>query len=393
MLARRLDHIESSPTLAITARVAELRARGVDVIGFGAGEPDFPTPAPIVEAAVAALREGFTRYTPSRGIPELREAISRKLERDNGLAYAPDEIVVSCGAKHAMFNALMALCSEGDEVVVPAPYWVSYPHMARLAGAEPVIVPTSEDEDFKLTPAALEAALTPRTKAVIINSPANPTGAVYTRDELHALASLCVERKVWIISDEIYEKLLYEGEHHSVAALDPAFRDYTVTVNGVSKAYSMTGWRMGYSASPRTLSDAISRVQDHSTSCIASFVQKACIAAFELDDSVVDAMRAEFDKRRRRMVELLDGLPGVSCRMPHGAFYTFACIRRLIGRKIAGREVKSSMDFARVALDEARVAVVPGSAFGAEGYIRLSYAVSLDTIERGLARLAELLRS
>ncbi|MFA4985292.1 MAG: pyridoxal phosphate-dependent aminotransferase [Candidatus Brocadiia bacterium] len=391
MPSRRMDAIGGSPTLAITAKVNELKKQGIDVIGFGAGEPDFPTPAPIVEAAITALRDGFTRYTASTGIPELRKAIVAKLERDNKLSYCPEQIIVTCGAKQAIYNAVVALCDEGDEAIVPVPYWVSYPEMVRLAGAKPVFVNTTEESGFKLTPALIEKAVSPRTRLLFLNSPNNPTGTALNRAELEQIGDFCAAKGIFIISDEIYEKLLYDGEHVSPASLKAKIFDVTITVNGVSKAYCMTGWRMGYCAAPLPIAKAISKIQDHTTSNITSFVQKACLAAFTLDEKVISDMRGEFHRRRDRMVELLNGLPGVTCRKPEGAFYAFAGIGGVIGKQVGGITVRNSMDFASSALEAARVAVVPGSAFGAENYVRLSYATSMANIEKGLARLQAIL--
>ena len=391
MLSRRLDKINDSPTLALTVKVNQLRKSGVNIIGFGAGEPDFPTPKPIVEAAIKALRDGYTRYTASNGIPELRHSIAAKFRRDNHLHYDPNSIVVSNGAKHSLFNALMVLCNKGDEVIIQAPYWVSYPYMIRLTGAKPVIVNTSEAENFKLTPERLQDAITPKTKVFLLNSPNNPTGVTYSRSELIALGNVCLQHGIYIISDEIYEKLIYEGRHYSIAALDKRFREITVTVNGVSKVYCMTGWRMGYSGSPPRIADAIKRIQDHSTSCITSFVQKASIVALELGDGVVTDMKAEFNRRRKRMVELLNDIPGIKCYTPSGAFYAFANIEGLFGKVIDGKRVANCMSLAEIALEAAKVAVVPGSAFGVTGFLRLSYATSMQNIEEGLSRLKKMI--
>ncbi len=392
MLAERLNEIKESPTLAITAKVNAMMKQGIDVVGFGAGQPDFPTPQPIVEAAVAALREGFTKYTASSGIPELKKAIVEKLQRENNLSYEPSQIIVSAGAKHSLYNALMATCNPGDEVIIQLPYWVSYPYMILLTGARPVIVPTREENGFRMTPNELLAAITPKTRAIIINSPNNPTGTVYSPDDLRAIGKICAERNIIVISDEIYEKLVYEGSFISFAALDPSFKDITITVNGVSKAYSMTGWRMGYTAAPHKIINGMSRIQDHSTSCITSFVQKACITALNLDNAVIDEMKVEFDKRRVRMVEMLNAIPGISCNTPTGAFYAFANVNRLIGKKLNGKVITDSSAFASIVLDDAKVALVPGADFGVEGYVRLSYATSMHNIERGLKRIADLLQ-
>jgi aspartate aminotransferase len=391
MLADRMTRISGSPTLAITAKVSELRKKGVKVYSFGAGEPDFDTPSPVVDAAVDALRKGFTRYTASTGIPELRACVADKLKRDNGLCCSPEQVIVTAGAKQAIFNAILALVNPGDDVLIPLPYWVSYPEMARLAGGNPVYVPLSESNGFRLTRESLEPVITPKSKVLILNSPNNPTGSAMTLEDVTGVCELCADKGIWVISDEIYEKLQYEGVHVSPASLDKRFYDITITVNGVSKAYCMTGWRMGYCAAPLPVAKAMSKIQDHSTSNITSFVQKACITALNLPSDTIEAMRAEFDERRKLMVRHLNDIPGMRCTMPAGAFYAFASIDGLIGRSFSGRTITNSMDFAELALDKACVAVVPGSAFGAENYVRLSYATSREDISAGLAGLRKAL--
>ncbi|MDZ7815606.1 MAG: pyridoxal phosphate-dependent aminotransferase [Planctomycetota bacterium] len=391
MLAHRMLGLKDSPTLALTAKVNQLRREGVDIIGFGAGEPDFDTPQPIIDAAVKAMQDGRTRYTAATGIPELKDAIGKKLREDNGLEYSRSEIVASVGAKHAIYNALSALASVGREVLFTIPYWVSYPPMCRLMGATPVTVPVKEENDFVLTVRDLERAATPRTKVLILNTPNNPTGAVYSRKNLEDIAEFCVDNEIFIISDEIYEKLCYDGEHVSIASLDESVRDITVTVNGFSKAYCMTGWRVGYSAAPEYITQAIAKAQAHSTSCITAFVQHAAIAALELNPDILDGMRSAFIERRNMTIQRLNDIPGIHCRKPKGAFYAFANVKELLGRTFGGKRIDTSIELAEYLLSEAKVAVVPGEAFGEEGFIRLSYCNSPMELERGIKRIRDAL--
>ncbi len=380
-LASRVSELTPSLTLAIDSKAKALRAEGVDVYSFGAGEPDFDTPEHIKAAAVEALNAGFTKYTPSSGTPELRAAISEKFKRDNGLEYKPSEIIVSNGAKQSCFNAIMAVCGEGDEVVIPAPYWLSYPDMVRLAGAEPVIVQTTQENDWKMTPAQFEEAMSPRTKMVIINSPGNPTGSVYTKEELRALVEVAAEEEITILSDEIYESLTYDGaEHVSVASLTPEARDLTITVNGFSKAYAMTGWRLGYLGAPEKIAKAIDSMQSHSTSGPCSFAQKGGLAALTGSQQCVSDMREEFNIRREYMFERLSAIHNVTAVKPKGAFYMLANISKL---------GMTSTNFADRLLSKANVAVVPGIAFGDDRVVRLSYATGLDVIKPGLDRFED----
>ncbi|MDK2784718.1 MAG: aspartate aminotransferase [Bacillota bacterium] len=391
-LARRAQGIGASPTLAMNARAKEMKKQGIDILSFTVGEPDFDTPEHIAEAGITAIREGFTRYTPAAGIPELKEAICVKLKRENGLDYDPADVVVSNGAKHAIYNALQALIDEGDEVIIPAPYWVSYTEMVKLNGGVPVVVPTRAEDGFKLTPSSLKAAITPRTKAIFINSPNNPTGAVYSRAELEALAEILVAHGIVIIADEVYEKLLYDGATFtSVAALGPEVKDLTVTINGVSKTYAMTGWRIGYAAAPRELAQAMANIQSHATSNPNSIAQKAAVAALMGPQEPVRRMLDEFARRRERMVAGINALPGFKCRKPEGAFYIFADVSELFGRTLRGQKITGSVSLAELLLVEAHVAVVPGAAFGDDRYVRFSYATSMASIEKGLVRLKEVL--
>lgn len=387
-LATRVMKIKPSPTLAVTMRAKALQAQGRDIIGFGAGEPDFDTPENIKQAAIRAIREGFTKYTPVGGIDELKDAIITKLKRDNGLAYERSQVVVSCGAKHTLYNIAQALFEKGDEVIIPAPYWVSYPDIVILAGARPVIVPTTAATGFKLTPARLEKAIGKKTKAVIINSPSNPTGAVYSLEELKGLADVILSKGILAISDDIYERILYDGlGFHNLANVSEAMKERCIVVNGVSKAYAMTGWRIGYAAGPPDIISAVTEMQSQSTSNATSISQKASVEALTGDQAEVDRMTAEFERRRNRIVEALNDIWGISCMKPPGAFYVFPRVSRLYGKASKGRAIANSVDFSEFLLEEAGVAVVPGSAFGNDRHIRLSYATSMKNIEEGIRRI------
>jgi len=393
VLADRLKTLAPSSTLAVQAKARELRRRGVDVISFGAGEPDFDTPERIKQAAIQAMRRGQTKYTEVGGVPELRAAVCAKFKRDNGLAYEPADVLVSCGAKHTLFNLAVAMLNPGDEVLVPSPFWVSYPEQARLVGAVPVAVPTSETTGFDLDPGRLRAAVTPRTKVIVLNSPNNPTGAVFSPASLAAVAKLALERDLFVVSDECYEALTFEGRHASIAALGPEIKARTLVVNTCSKAYAMTGWRIGFAAGPRELIAAMTDIQSQVTSNPSSIAQWAAVEALIGPQDEVAKMAGEFDRRRRLIVQRLNALPGVSCVMPRGAFYVFANVSRLFGRtwKTAGgttTTLKSSLDVTAFLLEEARVAVVPGLDFGSDDHVRLSYATSDALITDGLARMA-----
>jgi aspartate aminotransferase len=387
-LAARVTKIKPSPTLAVTMRAKALQAQGRDIIGFGAGEPDFDTPANIKEAAIRAIREGFTKYTPVGGTDDLKDAIITKLKRDNDLAYGRSQVVVSCGAKHTLYNIAQALFERGDEVIIPSPYWVSYPDIVLLAGARPVIVPTTAATGFKLTPERLEKAIRKKTKAVIINSPSNPTGAVYSLEELRGIADVLLSKGVLAISDDIYERILYDGlPFHNIANVSEAMKDRCIVVNGVSKAYAMTGWRIGYAAGPERVISAVTEMQSQSTSNAASISQKASVEALAGDQSAVSVMTAEFQKRRDYIVKALNGIRGISCMKPPGAFYVFPRVSRLYGKGAGNRKMTHSVDLSEFLLEEAGVAVVPGSAFGNDHYIRLSYAASMQDIEEGVRRI------
>ena len=392
MLADRLKTLAPSSTLAVQAKAKALRAAGVDVISFGAGEPDFDTPERIKQAAIEALRRGQTKYTEVGGILELRRAVCAKLKRDNGLDYGPDEVLISCGAKHTLFNMVTALLNPGDELLVPSPFWVSYPEQARLVGGVPVAVATEERTGFDLDPDRLRAAVTPRTKAIVLNSPNNPTGAVFSPEALERVARLAVERGLWLVSDECYEALTFEGRHVSVASFGPEVKARTLVINTCSKAYAMTGWRVGYGAGPRELVRAMTDVQSQVTSNASSIAQWAAVEALNGPQDEVAKMAGEFDRRRRLIVQGLNALPGVSCVMPKGAFYAFANVSGLRGRTWKNAEgttatLGGSVDVTAFLLEAARVAVVPGLDFGSDAHVRLSYATSDRLIGEGLARM------
>ena len=383
--ADRVGRVNPSMTLAIDAKAKEMKRNGVDVVGFGAGEPDFDTPAHIKQAAVDALAAGFTKYTPVAGIPELRRAIAHKFERENGVSYAPEQIVVSCGGKHTCYNVMQVLCQAGDEVVIPAPYWVSYPEMAKLAGAEPVFVATDESTGFKMQPEQLRAALTDRTRLVILNSPGNPTGAVYTPRALQVLADICLEAGVYLLSDEIYEHLRYgDAVHRSPASFGAAYQANTIIAHGFAKAWSMTGWRLGFCAAPLPIAKAITTIQSHSTSNPVSFAQKGGVAALDGPQDHLAEWLAAFSQRRDYALARLRAMPGVHCCEPQGAFYLFP--------NIAGTGL-DSVGFCEGLLEAQKVAAVPGLAFGADQNLRISYATDMATIEKGLDRMETYCRS
>ena len=388
-LAARVSRITPSPTLAMTATAKAMAAQGIDVVDFSSGEPDFDTPEPVKAAAEAAIRAGFTKYTPSSGIDELRQAIADKLLAEQGLRYEKAQILVSCGAKHSLYNVAEALLEAGEEIIIPTPYWVSYADQALLNDATPVLLPTREDQGYAINPDELQKLVTPRTKAIIVNSPCNPTGATYDKSTLEAIATIAVKHNLLIISDEIYEKVLYDGAKHiSIATLGPEVAERTVIINGVSKAYAMTGWRIGYAAGPKPLLTAMANIQSQSTSNPCSISQKAAVAALKLGGPFTEMMVVEFDRRRKVMVQRLNTIPGVSCRMPGGAFYAFPNISGVLGRMGPNGPVASPQALANYLLKEAHVAVVPGEPFGSQHHIRLSYATSMDTITKGLDRIA-----
>jgi aspartate aminotransferase len=389
-VSRRVAAIKPSPTLAMNAKAVAMRQEGIDVISFGVGEPDFNTPKHICEAAVKAMEEGYTRYTAAGGMPELKDAVIDKFKKDNGLDYEREEVMISCGGKHVLYNLAQAFLDPGDEVIIPAPYWVSYPPIAILAGATPVIVDTKESDDFKLSAEALEKAITPRTKLLVLNSPSNPTGSVYTRSELNALAEVVARHDVFVVSDEIYEKLLFDDTpFQSIAQMGKVLKERTFVVNGVSKTYAMTGWRIGYVAGPRKMIAAMTKIQSQSTSNPNSIAQKATIAALTGPQDSIHEMLGAFDERRRYMVARLNGMSGVHCNMPRGAFYVFANFKSYFGKKCDGKTIEGSADLCEYLLANARVATVPGIAFGADDFIRFSYATGIDVIDEGLNRISK----
>lgn len=393
-ISHRCQNIAPSVTLQIDARAKEMRAAGLDVIGFGAGEPDFPTPQHICDAAKEALDLGMTRYTPAAGTKELRKAICEKLRRDNDMTYTYGDILVSSGAKHTLFTILQGIIDPGDEVLIPTPCWVSYPEMVRMAGGVPIFIPADESTNFIPTSRDIASRVTRRTKAIIITSPSNPNGSVWEQEQLQFVADLAVSHPFYVISDEIYEKLIYDGRKHlSIAQLGEQIKAQTFLVNGMSKAYAMTGWRIGYVAGPRHEITAMANFQSQATSNANTIAQYAAMKALQGDQSCVDEMVKEFEKRRNLMVDRINAIPGVSCRKPQGAFYIMMNIKQLLGRTYNGRVLESSMDFAELLLAEKQVAVVPGVAFEAEGFCRLSYAVSADQINRGLDRIEEFVRT
>lgn len=390
-VSQRAKSVPPSATIAVTARAKELKAQGVDVVGFGAGEPDFDTPQYIKDAAIKALNEGKTKYTPAAGIIELRTAIAKKLERDNGLKYAPEQVVVNLGGKHSVYEAMQAVLDPGDEVLLPRPYWVTYPEAIKLAGGVTKIIETDKANSYKITPEQLKGAITPKTAMLVINSPSNPGGFMYTPDELRVLAKVLEDTNVCVMSDEIYEKLIYgDSKFISFAALSNDAFGRTLTLNGLSKAFSMTGWRLGYTAGPLDVIKAMSRLQDHMTSNPVTFGQYAAIAAMGPEaNETIETMRVEFEKRGTYMAERLNAIKGVRCAEPAGAFYCFPDVSAHFGRTIGGAKITNSMEFATALLEQSNVAVVPGLPFGCDDNVRLSFACSMENITKGLDRLEQ----
>jgi len=384
-ISKRAAALSPSMTLAIDSKAKAMKAEGIDVVGFGAGEPDFDTPQHIKDAAAKALAEGFTKYTAASGIPELRQAVADKFKRDNGLSYKPSQCIVSCGGKHSCYNVFMALCEDGDEVIIPAPYWLSYPEMVKLAGAKPVILNTSDKTEFKVTAQQLREAITSRTRLFVLNSPSNPTGSIYSPEEVKALGDICVEKGVLVLSDEIYEKLVYDGAKHvSVASFSQKHYEHTIIVHGLAKAYSMTGWRLGFLAAPEPIAKAVDAIQSHSTSNPTSFAQKGGVAALNGPQDHLIGWLGEFGKRRSYAHQRLNKMPGISCVNARGAFYLFPNISKL---------GLNSTDFCAKLLEQEKVAAVPGIAFGADDYIRISYATSMANIEKGFDRMERFVKS
>ncbi len=395
ILSEKSKAISASPTLAIDTKYKAMLAEGIDVVGFGTGEPDFDTPDNIKKAAIDAIEKGYTKYTPASGLLALKKAVCQKFKTENGLDYEPSQIVVSNGAKHSLINAFQAILNPGDEVIIPGPYWVSYPEMVKLADGVPVEVIATEKENFKVTPEKLKTVLTDKTKAVIINSPSNPTGMVYTADELKKIADFAVENDLFIISDEIYEHLIYleETGHVSIASFGEEIKKRTIVINGVSKSYAMTGWRIGYAAAAPEIAKIMSNVQSHSASNPSSISQYAAIEALTGPQESVEQMRLAFKERREYMVNRINSIDGVSCIMPEGAFYVMMNISQLKGKSFNGQTINTSDDLCQVLLEQAKLALVPGSGFGADDFVRWSYAASMEKIQKGLDRLENFLKA
>ena len=392
-ISKKVSQISPSPTLSITAKAKKMQAEGINVIGFGAGEPDFDTPVNIKEAAKIAIDKGFTKYTPTAGTKELKVAICAKFKKDNNLEYSPDEIIVSCGAKHSIFNIVVTLCEEDDEVILPSPYWVSYHEMIKVAGAKAVMLNTTKESGFKITPEQLEKAIRPNTKLLILNSPSNPTGMVYSEGELKELSRIITKTGIYCISDEIYEKVIYDQQHVSIASLGEDIKKMTIVVNGVSKAYSMTGWRIGYCAGPKEIIQAMSNLQDHSTSNPTSIAQAASVEALTGSQDDLEKMVREFKKRRDFMVDRVNEIIGIHTIRPQGAFYCWVDISGIVKKSANVKKILNSMDLTDALLNGAHVAVVPGGVFGDDNYIRLSYATSMENIIEGLNRIERFISS
>jgi aspartate aminotransferase len=391
-LSQKLSSIKPSPTLSLDAKAKSMKAQGIDVVNFGVGEPDFDTPDNIKEAAVKALKEGFTKYTPVGGTDDLKNAIIDKFRSDNGLSYEKSEVMVSCGAKHSLYNIACALLDAGDEVVIPAPYWVSYPDQVLLNGAEPVIAETDEKNSFMMTPEILESCVTEKTKAIILNSPSNPTGLAYDRESLEAIAEIALKHDFYIISDEIYEKLVYDGfEHVSIASIDETIKKRTLVVNGLSKSHAMTGWRIGFTAGAKEVIQAMTKIQSQSTSNPTSIAQKAAVEALIGSQEFIPRMIEEFDKRRLYIMDRLSKIHGITCVRPLGAFYVFPNVSSFYGKRFQDVTINSSFDLSSYFLEKVNVAAVPGGAFGDDRYLRLSYATSMENIRKGLDRIEKAL--
>ena len=391
-ISKKASAVSPSPTLAIDSKFKQMKQQGIPVVGFGAGEPDFNTPENIKRAAVDAINNNITKYTPASGTQELKAAVCSKLKRDTGLEYTPANIVISNGGKHSLTNTFMCICDPGDEVILPAPYWVSYPEMIKMADAVPVIIEGSEENNFKFTSDQLRAAITPKTRAIVLNTPSNPTGMVYTKEELSEIAEIAVANNIYVVFDEIYEKLIYEGHHTNIATLGDDIRDLTIIVNGLAKTYAMTGWRIGYVAANKKLAKAMGNIQSHATSNPNSIAQYAAVEALNGEQSFIDDMKKTYTERRDYMVERINGIDGLSCRMPHGAFYVFMNVKEVLNKEHYGRMINTAHELCEDILDRALVALVPSEGFGVDGYVRLSYATSMDTIKTGLDRIEKYLQ-
>lgn len=392
IVSKKAMSISESPTLAIDSKFKQMKKDGIPVIGFGAGEPDFNTPDNIIDAAKRALDMGMTKYTPASGTLDLKNAVCNKIKKDTGLEYEAKNIVISNGGKHALTNVFMCLCNPGDEVIIPAPYWVSYPEMVKMADGIPVYINTVEENNFKFTAEQLKNAITPKTRALVLNTPSNPTGMIYTREELKDIAKIAVENKIYVVFDEIYEKLVYDGEHINIATLGDEIREYTIIVNGMAKAYAMTGWRIGYTVSNAALAKAMSNIQSHMTSNPNSIAQYASVEALSGDQSNIGVMKAEYLKRRNYMCDRINSIDGLSCRIPQGAFYVFMNVSGILGREHYGKVINTAAELCEDLLERALVALVPSGGFGIEGYVRLSYATSMENIKNGLDRIEKYIK-
>ncbi len=391
-ISKKASAISPSPTLAIDSKFKEMKKEGIPVVGFGAGEPDFNTPENIKNAGIEAIKNNITKYTPASGTLELKAAVCQKLKRDTGLEYSTSNIVISNGGKHSLTNTFTCICDPGDEVILPAPYWVSYPEMIKLADAVPVIIEGAEENNFKFTAEQLESAITSKTRALVLNTPSNPTGMVYTKDELEKIAEIAVKNNIYIIFDEIYEKLVYEGEHTNIATLGDEIRDLTIIVNGLAKTYAMTGWRIGFIAANKKLAKAMGNIQSHATSNPNSIAQAAAVEALNGDQSIIETMKKTYIERRDYMVDKINSIDGLSCKTPHGAFYVFMNVKDVLNKEHYGKMINTANELCQDILDRALVALVPSEGFGVDGYVRLSYATSMDTIKTGLDRIEKYLK-
>lgn len=391
-ISKKASAISPSPTLAIDSKFKEMKKEGIPVVGFGAGEPDFNTPENIKNAGIEAIKNNITKYTPASGTLELKAAVCQKLKRDTGLEYSTSNIVISNGGKHSLTNTFTCICDPGDEVILPAPYWVSYPEMIKLADAVPVIIEGAEENNFKFTAEQLESAITSKTRALVLNTPSNPTGIVYTKDELEKIAEIAVKNNIYIIFDEIYEKLVYEGEHTNIATLGDEIRDLTIIVNGLAKTYAMTGWRIGFVAANKKLAKAMGNIQSHATSNPNSIAQAAAVEALNGDQSIIETMKKTYIERRDYMVDKINSIDGLSCKTPHGAFYVFMNVKDVLNKEHYGKMINTANELCQDILDRALVALVPSEGFGVDGYVRLSYATSMDTIKTGLDRIEKYLK-
>ncbi len=391
-ISKKASAVSPSPTLAIDSKFKQMKKEGVPVVGFGAGEPDFNTPENIKLAGIRAIENNVTRYTPASGTLELKAAVCEKIKKDTGLEYTTANIVISNGGKHALTNTFMAICDPGDEVILPAPYWVSYPEMIKMADGIPVYIDTCEETGFKFTIEQLKNAITPKTRALVLNTPSNPTGMIYTKEEMQEIAKVAVENNIYVVFDEIYEKLVYEGEHTNIATLGEDIRELTIIVNGMAKTYAMTGWRIGYIAANEKLAKAMANIQSHATSNPNSIAQAAAVEALCGDQSFIDEMKETYIKRRDYMVERINGIEGLSCLNPNGAFYIFMNVRDVLGKEHYGKVINTASELCEDMLERALVALVPSEGFGIDGYVRLSYATSMEVIQTGLDRIEKYLR-